>query len=326
MNNKMIAAVHVGPGQVEVREVGRPEPGPGELLVKVDRAAICGSDLRTIFDGIRHPGYPDHPAPGLPGHEAVGTVVVSMSDEFSPGDRVLVLSPGSFTQYMGPPAKMCVPIPPGAPSDRMLMAQQLGVCVYAMDQFWPRSRPAEGVAVLIGAGSIGLHFLQLIKRRGFERVIVSDRSEMRLRAARELGASQTILAPGASVLAAVMDATDGLGAHLAVEAAGCDETRGQAMSCVRRGGRVGLFGYPDRTGPSEFPFFDMFFKGAISVEIALGAQQVEGLPSFAEAVDLISGGEVVLDHHLGTEYPLTDIDKALRAARELTAIKVQLVP
>src|SRR5271156_653398 len=204
----MIAAVHCGPGQVEVREVDRPEPGPGELLVKVDRAAICGSDLRAIFDGIHHPGYPGFPAapaPGHPGHEAVGTVVVSLSEEYTPGDRVLVLSHGSFTQYMVSPAKMCVPIPAEAPFERMLMAQQLGVCVYAMDQFWPRSRPAEGVAVLIGAGSIGLHFLQLIKRRGFEGVIVADRSQARLQAASELGASQTVLAPGASILDAVMD-------------------------------------------------------------------------------------------------------------------------
>jgi L-iditol 2-dehydrogenase len=325
----MIAAMHYGLGQIEAREVDRPEAGPGELLVRIARTAICGSDLHTVFDGIYHlghPGFPSEPVPGRPGHEAVGTVVVSNSDAFTAGDRVLVMAHGTFTEYMAAPAGTCIPLPGGEPFDRMLMAQQLGVCVFAMDQFWPRSRPAEGVAVLIGAGSIGLHFLQMIKRRGFEHVIVSDLSQARLQAATQLGATQVVLAPGASVVEAAMEASGGKGAHLAVEAAGYDETRMQAMTCVRPGGRVGLFGYPERTGPSEFPFNHLFWRGPISVEVALGAQQVEGLPTFREAVDLISHGEIVVDHHLGTEFPLTEVGEAMRAARDLKAVKIQMVP
>jgi L-iditol 2-dehydrogenase len=328
LQGTMIAAVHYGHGQIEAREVEYPEPGPGELLIKVDRAAICGSDVHTVFDGIYHrghPGFPSTPVPGRPGHEAVGTVVISNSDAFSAGDRVLVMAHGTFTQYMAAPAAMCVPIPDGQPFDRMLMAQQLGVCVYAMDQFWTRTRPAEGVAVLIGAGSIGLHFLQLIKRRGFEQVIVADLSEARLQAASALGASQVVLAPGGSVVDAVMAASEG-GAALALEAAGYDETRAQAMACVRSGGRVGLFGYPERTGPAEYPFYDLFWKGPISIEVALGAQHLDGLPTFHEAVGMIARSEVDVSHHLGTEFPLTEIGTAMQAARDMKAVKVQVVP
>jgi L-iditol 2-dehydrogenase len=325
----MIAAMHYGPGHIEPREVDVPVPGPGELLIKIARTAICGSDIHTVFDSIYHPGhpgFPSEPVAGRPGHEAVGTVVVSHSERFTEGDRVLVLAHGTFTQYMVAPAGMCLPIPDDEPFDRMLMAQQLGVCVFAMDQFWPRSRRAGGVAVLIGAGSIGLHFLQLIKRRGFQHVIVADLSEARLQAARALGADQVVLAPGSSVVEAAMEATRGNGVELAVEAAGYDATRLQAMACVRAGGRVGLFGYPDRRGPSEYPFYDLFWRGPISIEIALGAQQVEGLPTFREAIDLITRHEVVLDQHLGVEFPLSEIGEAMHAAHEMKAVKVQLVP
>jgi L-iditol 2-dehydrogenase len=328
MTTTMLAAVHVGSGQVEVRECVRPVPGPGEVLVRVDRAAICGSDLHNIFDGVSYPGYRDPGGavePGRPGHEGVGTVVESRSDDFAEGDRVLVLSIGSYAEYMAAPAAQCARLPDGQAFDRMLMAQTLGVCVYGLDRFWPQTSSTARVATVIGAGAIGLHFVQLVKRQGFGTVIVSDLSPERLAAATALGADAVVLAGEQSVAEATMDLTGGEGADLVVEAAGHDATRAEAVGAVRTYGRLGFFGYPEAV-PAAFPFDRLFWKSPVTVEVVKGAQRLAGLPTFREAIMLIAADEVNLDHHLGTEFPLVRIGEALEVARERRAIKVQLVP
>jgi L-iditol 2-dehydrogenase len=323
----MLAAVHVGPNTVEVREFARPTVRPGDVLVQIDRAAICGSDLHNIFDGVYHPGYPGYPGvptPGHPGHEAVGTVIETRSEDFHEGDRVLVLPTGSYAQYVAVPGSTCIRLPDDLPFDRALMAQQLGVCIFATQMFWPAERKPEGAAALLGAGSIGLFFLQLIRRLGFEHVIVSDLSPDRLDAASQLGAAEVVQAPGSSLTDVVMAATAGQGAELVVEAAGYDITRDQALRSVCRLGHVGLFGYPEKTGNASFPFYDLFWKGSFYIAVAVGAQRVPGVPAFHQALDMIQRDEIVLDHHLGVEYPLADMATALAVAHDRKVIKVQL--
>lgn len=322
----MTAAYLAKSGLMEVGVVPRPEPAEGELLIRVDRAAICGSDLHAIFDGLGSLLGDGEPAPGRPGHEAVGTVIRSRARDFGEGDRVLVLSVGAFAEYMAAPAGMCVRLPGGEPLDVMLMAQQLGVTLFGMQRFWPETLPRGETATLIGAGSAGLHFLSLLRLWGFDRIIVSDVLPARLDAARRLGADIAVLAPGDSVSEATMAATSGIGADLVVEAVGLDETRTEAIRSVREYGRVGLFGYPESYSLAPFPFADAFWKAPVSIEIVKGAQWVAGLPAFHAAIDLIVAGKVDVSHFLGTEYPLTAIAEALAVARRGDAIKVQLLP
>jgi L-iditol 2-dehydrogenase len=323
----MTAAYLAKPGLMEVGPVPRPEPAEGELLVKVARAAICGSDLHAIFEGLGSLLGEGDPAPGRPGHEAVGTVVQSRAAEFSEGDRVLVLPAGAFAQYMSVPAQMCVLLPPGAPMDAMLMAQQLGVTYFGMERFWPQSLGPGGTVTLIGAGSIGLHFLSLLKRVwAFERVIVADVLPDRLALARRLGADATVLVPAASVTEATMAATGGVGADLVIEAVGLDSTRTEAIRSVREYGRVGLFGYPESYGLAPFPFSDAFWKAPVTIEVVKGAQQVPELPAFHAAIDLIASGKVDISHFLGIEYRLAAINDALALARLGGAVKVQVLP
>jgi L-iditol 2-dehydrogenase len=328
MGQTYTAACKTGRGQMELREFQVPSPGRDELLIRIDRAAICGSDLHAIFDGIGFLAGDDAaPQPGSPGHEGVG--IVEKADRatgFRPGDHVLVLSIGSYAELMVAPAAQCVKLAPDAPLDTMVMAQQLGVTHYAMRRFCPEPG-ADGTAAVIGAGSIGLNFLQLLRLRGFERVIVSDVSRARLKLAELLGADTVVLAPEESVVEAIMDATGGAGADLTVEAAGYDTTRSQAILGVRTLGRVGLFGYPETTaGSSPLPYADAFWKAPVSIEVVKGAQEVKCLPDFHAAIELISSGTVSVDHLLGTEFPLADIQPALQAARNRDAIKVQLRP
>lgn len=317
MVEQLTAGRLVAPGRVEVGRFPLPSAQPGDVLVRTRLAAICGSDLHVVFD---EPDRDDLPGPpGFPGHESVGEVVESRSDRVHVGDLVLVTTIGiagrGFASRQVVPDTELVPLATGAEVETLLMAQQLGTVVFALKRFWPGPQPGE-TATVIGAGPAGLQFVQLLARAGFGRVVVADRHPHRLGAARALGATETVLAPVESVLEATLDLTGGRGADLVVEAVGRDATRAQAVRSVADGGRVGLFGLPERRdGDMPFPFAEAFRRRP-TIEISVGAQREPGLASFREAVRLIASQEVdvrpLLTHRFGVER----LPEALALARE----------
>lgn len=191
----------------------------GQVLVRTRLAAICGSDLHKVFGETGPEQFPC--PPGYPGHEGVGEVIESRTDAHRPGDLVLTTPTGpwsaAFADYQAVAAEFVVPLPDGLELEASLMAQQLGTVIFALKRFW--SGPPGETATVIGAGTAGLHFAQLLKLAGFARVIVADLCPHRLAAARRLGADATVLAPGESVVEATMDLTAGRVAELVVEAA-----------------------------------------------------------------------------------------------------------
>lgn len=320
----MRAAHLVAPGRVTVEDVDVPVRGDSTVLIRTRLASICGSDLHSVF-GERTSVFPC--MPGYPGHESVGEVIESRSDAFAPGDWVLAVpepdESTAFAEYQSITDGFLVSLPPGADITAMVMAQQLGTVIFALKRMWPD--PPADVATVIGAGSAGLHFTQLLKQRGFGQVIVSDLSEARLRMAKELGADMTVSGSEDSVVDATMDRTQGRGADLVIEAAGYDATRAQAIGAVRERGRVGLFGLPERSGDAVYPFQDLFDRQP-SVELAHGSQHEPGLVSFREALDEIRSGRLQAAGLVTHTCDLADINHALELAhyRRDDAVKVCL--
>lgn len=310
------------PGRVEVDEFPVPAPGPGEVLLRTLGASICGSDVKAVFGRLRE-GFPL--PPGAPGHESVGEVLESRSDRFAPGDVVLAAPvpafSGAFADRQVVPEASLVPLRAGADVDAAMMGQQLGTVVFALKRFWPG--PAGETAVVIGAGSAGLHFTQLLRRAGFGRVVVADEHAHRLEAARALGAAVTVLAPGESVVDAAMDLTGGHGADLVVEAAGRDATRVQALRAVAEGGRVGYFGLPEGMGDMPFPYGELFRRHP-TIEISVGAQLEPGLASFREAVALIASGEVDVSRLITHRFGIERLPEGLELARDGAGLKVAI--
>lgn len=311
----MRAARLVAPARVEVDDAPSPVPGDGEVLVRMRAASICGSDVHVVFDGFADPEQ--LPArPGFPGHEGVGQVLESRSVGFEPGDLVLTVPPpavaGCFAELQAIAGWSLVGLPPGSDLPRLLMAQQLGTTVYAFRRFWPAGGAVT--AVVIGAGSAGLFFLQLLRLAGCPDVVVADLEPARLAVARSLGASLCVAAPEESVVEAVLDRT-GDGADLVIEAAGYDVCRAQAVEAVRPGGRLGFFGFPERPGQAPFPVAAAFRKG-VTIEFSVGAQREPGLRSFRDALDLITSGRIQVGYCLGARVPLERAPEALQQARQ----------
>jgi L-iditol 2-dehydrogenase len=319
------AARVVGEGRLEAVEVPVSSPGEGEVLVRLERVSVCGSDLHIVYDGFHRQGYPG--PPGFPGHEGVGRVADSRSPQLRPGDWVLSVPAGQyarcFAEFQVVGERYLVPLPDGGDPASLLMAQQLGTVVNAFRRFWPPGTQAEGkTAGILGAGSAGLFFLQLAKLAGFSQAVVADLSPLRLKLAESLGADWVVRAPEESFAEVVHDLTGGEGADLVVEAVGFDATRIQALEAVRRAGRVGYFGFPEHPeGPSSWSF-NLAWRKIPTIDVVTGTQAEPGLRSFREALSLIHSGQVPVEHLLEPCLPLEEVQHGFELAREQRAGKV----
>lgn len=336
----MLAGQLVTLGQWELVEVDAPVlaedtvladgqgPTDGQVLLDTYRSSICGSDLHLVYKKGMYRG--EFPAPpGWPGHESVGTVVESRSDDFKPGDWVLAAPPPgvsrSYAERQVVAARSLVRLPDGSDPGHQALGQQLGCVVFAMRRFWTVGYHGEaGCVAIFGAGSAGLLFVQLARLAGFEKIIVSDLTQSRLDLATRFGATTTVLAPGQSLSEAVLDETSGVGADLAIEAVGLDSTRIECLSAVRDQGRVGYFGFPESPSSESAWSFSRAWAKRASIEVCTGAQREPGLPAFHEAVKLIASGAVDAAPFAADVYPLASIQDAFEAARNHQGPKISV--
>jgi threonine dehydrogenase-like Zn-dependent dehydrogenase len=274
----MRAAVLHGAGDVRIETVADPAPPrPGDVLIEVVRAGICGSDAAEFSRGPvvtpLHTPNPrsGHHGPVILGHEFVGRVreVGSGVENVRAGQRVVpgagvwcgkcgccrqgrpnlceryytlgLQADGGMAQYVAAPARICVTVPESLPDDAAAMAQPFAVALHALD----RARLAPGDTVWInGAGGIGSFLIAGAAARGCSTIIASDVSTERLHLATSLGATHILnVGTTGDVGAAVCDLFPG-GVDVAVEASGAPGTLTGVISATRRGGRVLLVGLP----------------------------------------------------------------------------------
>jgi NADPH:quinone reductase len=234
----MRAAVLAGPRRLEIVEVDRPVPGPGEVLVRLDGCGVCGSNL-VPWQGREWFRYP-FPA-GAPGHEGWGRVagLGPGAGGFAEGDRVALLSGAAFAEYDVAPADRLVRIPDRVQGPFPGEALGCGANVFRRSGI----RAGDRVA-LVGAGFIGLVALRLAVLAGAQVVALSRRATA-LALARGYGAAET-LAIGADRAADVARATACAGGRLldvVIEAVGSQAALDLASELVREGGRLVIAGY-----------------------------------------------------------------------------------
>lgn len=322
--NPVKAAFIVETGLIEVRDTAPPTlEHDGDVIVQMTRAAICGSDVYTLYQAELTQA--DLSKPGHPGHEGVGVVVESRSLRYPVGARVLTITGmrsrgGCFAELQLLTENDLVLLPEEGDDASYLMAQQYGTTLFSMRKFWERERSPRAMgetgrsAAITGAGSTGLFFLQHAFHWGFEKVIVSDLNPARLAIAEKLGA-RTVLASEADFVGVVQEETGGMGADLVIESSGSDFCRAQAVEALATGGTIGCFGVPERVTSVPFPMGAAFRKVA-KIQFSNGAQLEPGLPDFHEAVEQIKNGQAVVDYCLDSEYSLERIGEAMEVARD----------
>jgi 2-desacetyl-2-hydroxyethyl bacteriochlorophyllide A dehydrogenase len=334
----MIAAVLRGPRELALESLPPPSPGPGDAVIRVAAAGLCGTDYR-IWTGDRPVGYPR-----VMGHEFVGTVQavgsavqglavgqkVAVEPNYScgacplcrEGNRNLCLSrtavgidvDGGFAQQARVPASCCWPAPDGVGDQQLMLAEPLAVVVRAVG----RGAPAAGeTAAVLGVGTLGLLAIQVLKERG-AKVLAVARSERRLALAEELGADAVAVAGTGDPPAAARALSGREGADLVIETAGTAPAVEQAVELCRPGGRLVLTGLPHE--PTTLSFF-----WVVRRELRIIGSMIYQ-DEFPEAIRLLSTGAVRVDRLLSHQFPLDRIQEAFQAHRSPGAIKVAVLP
>ena len=319
----MKAAFATGIKDIHCEETPTPEPEPGMLMVDVELAAICGSDLHVVYTDYWPPeGAP--PIPGWPGHEGVGTIADAGGTDFSPGEVVLMVPPvaeaGTFAEYTVIDPGQVLRLPNTKPLPELLMAQQLGTVIFACR----RLPPLEGkTVVVIGQGTAGLFHDFVIRGLGPERIIAIEPIPARRALAERMGADVAIDVTGEAATDAVLDLTGGKGADVVVDAVGSVETLNQALYVAGKDGRIAAFGLPTSRGRVQF-HWAAFLEKSQTIHAVHGGQLIPGLPDFRAATDLIANGEIDVSPLPTHTLPITRIKEAfdLADSREDGAVKV----
>jgi L-iditol 2-dehydrogenase len=265
----MRAAVMQKPLHVTIENVPVPEPGAGEVLVKVMAVGVCGSDVHYYEHGRIGPYVVRKPI--ILGHECAGIVAACGEGvtRFRPGDRVAIepgvtcgrcefckqgrynLCPdvqflatppvdGAFVQYIVHREDFLFPIPDSLSFEEAALNEPFSVGIHALNR--AGFRPGQSVAV-IGLGPVGLMAVAAAKAFGAQQIIGSDRESNRLAAAIELGATHVIPA-GADAAEEIKRLTGGTGVDVALETAGHPSAVQTAMGAIRRGGKLSIVGLP----------------------------------------------------------------------------------
>jgi L-iditol 2-dehydrogenase len=257
----MRAAFCTAAGSFALRDLARPQPRPGEVLVRVRSCGVCGSDLHFF-----HGAFP--PPPVCPGHEISGTVaaVGNGANEWREGDAVAVeplvvcrecwhcrtgnyqlcrqlrvlgmMLDGGFAEYVCVPAYALFALPAGVDCEVGGLTEPLAVCVHAVR--------LAGVGlgdcvVVLGAGTIGLLSIAAARAAGAAEVWCTARHPQQQAAATLLGAARVFT--GADAAAALAAAADASTVDVVIETVGgTADTLNDAVQLVRPGGSVAVLG------------------------------------------------------------------------------------
>lgn len=279
----MRAAVYYGPGDIRISRVPIPTPGPGEILVRVLRSGLCGTDVTEWTSGPKMiPLYEEHPhshhrGPMTPGHEIVGEVVEGTRTGGTKTGGIVVSgasvpcwecdrcqegrtnicqrlyslglnAPGGHAEYVVGPTESFVAVPRDMDIDVAGLAQPLAVGIHAARR--AGAKPGDRV-VVIGAGAIGTFVLAGLRHVSTDiEVTVVDIDDERLERAARLGADRTINPVAGGELPSDSD--------LVIEASGAPAQLGKAIHMVRAGGRVLAVGMPP--DPAEIDVHHMVWN------------------------------------------------------------------
>lgn len=284
MQNK--AAMLTAVQKIEIVDVPMPICQPDDVIVRVECVGVCGSDVHFYQDG--HIGKRVAKFPMVLGHEAAGRVVevgsrvkhlkvgdmVAIEPQIPCGtceyckegrynlcpDVVFMATPpydGLLQQFVRFPEHMCYLLPDCCTARDGALLEPFSVALHAARL--GNVKPGDTVAIL-GGGCIGLMTIQACKMLGASRIIVSDLYDNRLDNALKMGADVVISAKREDPVQAILDLTNGEGAHVVFETAGNARTAYQTSCLVRRGGVIVLTG--NIVGDVTFNFRNMTLKEA----------------------------------------------------------------
>ncbi len=338
----------VGPEDYRLEESPVPTPGPGEVLIKLDACGVCASDVKCFvgapmfWGDATRTGYVQ--APVTPGHELIGTVVAlgdgageryglalgdrAISEQIVPCDACRYCRRGQYhlcavhdiygfhqytqggmADYMLFPARAInYKVPDDLAIEKAALIEPLACSMHAVE----RAQIAFGdVAVIAGAGTLGLGMVACARLKNPGTLVVIDRYDSRLEVAQGLGADVTLNPDSEDVVEAVRALTEGYGCDVYIEATGHPDAVNQGLAMIRKGGNFVEFSvmaretttdwtiigdskelniYGAHLGPGCYPkVIDYLHRGLLNVE-GIVTHQLP-LESYLEGIHLVHSGK-----------------------------------
>jgi threonine dehydrogenase-like Zn-dependent dehydrogenase len=333
----MRAAVFVGEGRLEVRDVADPVPGPDEVLVEVEACGVCGSDVQIMNVP---PGHPSSP-PVIIGHEFVGWVraVGTAVHDVPIGTRVVVdpdpkcgacdscragrpanctnisalgvHRDGALARYVTAPADAAYPISADVPAEMAALVEPLSCVVNGTNR--AAIRPGEGV-VVFGAGAIGCLFIAVFRASGAGRIVAVEPSSVRAAVALAVGAD-TVVTP--EEWAARRSELMPQGADVVVDAVG--SVLPQAIEAAGMGGRIVVFGMNGNARPPVHQV-EIVEKG-----LTILGSYISNF-TFPAAIRLIEGGRLNVAPMITAVIPIDETLAGIERLRSGEAVKIVIKP
>lgn len=347
MSKKAMMAIikpTAGPG-FEVAEAPIPEPDPNQVLVKVQAASICGTDLH-IYRWDDWAASRLQP-PLIVGHEVCGEIVARGANVTNPelGDFVSLEShevcntcpycrtgqghlcentrligvdrDGGFAEYIAIDAQNAWPNPPQLALEIAVLQENFGNAVHAAFTVDLRAKKV----LVTGAGPVGLMTIAVAKAIGARAIYTTDISPYRLDLAGRMGADLALHALEDDVIGQVLAATDEEGIDVLLEMSGAPSAIDQGFTLLKPGGEVALLGVAP--GPFEFDWnHHLVFKAARVVGIS-GRQLWQ---TWYQARGLVRSGAVDLAPLVTHRFKLTEIEQAIELMASGQSGKVMLTP
>jgi len=343
--------VLMAPNRLEVKEVETPQPGPADVLIRVEACAVCSSDVSLMAKP-----WPAQPPYGsfIPGHEYSGTVMAlgETVDEFQIGDRVAVeahlgcmrcrncrlgnytgclnygkkghrangfTTNGGYAQYVVNHVNTVYPIPSSVEFEEASLITNLGCVLYGFETVG--GYVVGDVIVVIGPGPLGLISVEVAKALCAAKVYLIGTRASRLQAGKDLGADRLVDVHQEDPIQVIRQETNGIGADLVVETSGSPQGLQMAIEMAKRMGKILLLGFPDEPVNTDFSLLGKNNKHIYTV-------RGEGWANCGRAASLLASGKVNLKRLVTHSFSLSNISEAFRTFEERIggAIKVVVKP
>ncbi|GAA1026464.1 alcohol dehydrogenase catalytic domain-containing protein [Virgisporangium ochraceum] len=338
------------PGDVRIEDAPEPNPGAGDVKIRVRNCSTCGTDVKIFRFGHHH----IHP-PRVMGHEVAGEVVEVGAGVtgWEAGDRVQVIAAipdgtcgecrrgrltvcpsqesigyhyeGGFAEYMIVPAKVLAVdglnrIPDGVSFAEASVAEPFACAINGQNL----ARVGEGDdVVVVGSGPIGCLHVRLARARGASRVFLVELNRDRLdQAAAIVKPDSGICAGETDPVQAVLDLTDGRGADVVITAAASGKAQEQAIQMAARQARISFFGGLPKDNPIISVDSNLVHYRELTLVGANGSSPAHN----KEALGLIASGAVPVDDLITHRLPLEKTLEAFDIVAKGQGIKVTIEP
>jgi len=318
----------ISPGDIEFREIPQPgSPGTDEIILKIERIGICGSDIHVF-----HGKHPATPYPVVQGHEYSGTVYAVGSEvtAVQPGMKATAWpqltcgkcgpcrrgqynacqelkvqgfqAPGAAQDYFIIPEERVIRIPDSMSLDQGALVEPAAVGAHSTG----RATGMEGKNVVVsGAGTIGNLVAQFARARGAKKIMITDISDFRLEIARKCGIGGVLNLAETKFEDGVKAFFGREGYQVGFEAAGVQESLGNLMAHTEKGGDIVILGVY-----SENPTVNMYYLG--EHELNLFGSMMYRKEDYEEAVRMIDAGDIITDPLISKHFSFESYPEAYK--------------